>query len=72
MAGFKERNLSSATGAETMSRVESLPNPASTLTYFEAMGSIASQSENKSGWSSVGLMSSLIGILKSSRGYSGS
>jgi hypothetical protein len=55
-----------------MRRVESLANPASILIDFASMGSVPSQSANKSADNFFGLMSSLRRTQKSSLGYSGS
>jgi len=55
-----------------MSRVESLANPASTLIEFDSIGTVDSQSANNSALRLLGLISSLIRILKRSLGYSGS
>jgi hypothetical protein len=50
--------------------VESLANPASTLTEEVSIGKVDSQFSNKSVERSLGLMFSLIRILRSSLGYS--
>jgi len=61
-----------AAGIDTIKRVESLANPASTLTKLEETGTSLSQSVNISIERLPNLMSSLIRMVNSSLGYSGS
>jgi hypothetical protein len=71
IAGLSGRYPSIAIGNETMSKVESLAKPASILTDFVSIGIVPNQSANSSGDNWVGLISSLIRMLKRSLGYSG-
>ncbi|SRR6266536_1821682 len=59
-----------AIGMETMSKVESLANPASTLIDFVSIGTVDNQSAKSPAHRSFGLMSSPIRMLKRSLGYS--
>jgi hypothetical protein len=72
MAGSLGRYPNIAIGIDTIKIVESLANPASILTYFVSIGSVASQSANNSVQSCFGFMSSLMRTLNRSLGYSGS
>ncbi len=56
----------------TINSVELLSKPASTLIEFAFIGRVANQSANKSTDRFLSLISSLIRILNSNRGYSGS
>lgn len=72
IAGLADRYASIVAGMDTIKRVESLANPASTLTRLATTGISLSQSVNNSAESSPGFTSSSMRILKSSLGYSGS
>jgi hypothetical protein len=72
IAGSEGRYATIAAGIDTIKMVESLANPASTLTKQEETGTSLSQSVNISIEKSLDLTSSWIRILKNNLGYSGS
>jgi hypothetical protein len=72
IAGSEGRYATIAAGTDTIKRVESLANPASTLTKQDETGTSLSQSVNISIERSPDLTSSWIRMLKSNLGYSGS
>ena len=72
IAGSGARYANSAAGTDTSVIVESLANPASTLTNFAETGTHLNQSAKSSEERSYGLTSWLRRMLKSSLGYSAS